>query len=177
VSAQRALMLLPGDINPLPWPLPASASSSPHCTPWHPAAQKRASWTINVAAGDSLLYGDRWTRTGERVAHQPWLSTEESWAPPIYALNSRVELQRIRGSSTSWGTRRTSRSYDAELNAVYRKLYTCHRRYWLSLSSSGFSLWPGTTKRPRCRLRRHDYGHPFMTRVGEEADRGVLPVY
>ncbi len=31
-------------------------------------------WTINVAAGDSLLYGDRWTRTGERVAHQPWLS-------------------------------------------------------------------------------------------------------
>ena len=47
-----------------------------------------------IAAGDSLLYGDRWTRTGERVAPQPWLSTEESWAPPIYALEQPQELQR-----------------------------------------------------------------------------------
>jgi hypothetical protein len=93
-------------------------------------------WTINVAAGDSLLYGDRWTRTGERVAHQPWLSTEESWAPPIYALEQPQELQRILGQQYHIvvGNPPYITVKDVELNAAYRERYdTCHRQYSLAV--------------------------------------------
>ena len=93
-------------------------------------------WTINVAAGDSLLYGDRWTRTGERVAHQPWLSTEESWAPPIYALEQPQELQRILGQQyhVVVGNPPYITVKDAELNAAYRERYgTCHQKYSLGV--------------------------------------------
>ena len=93
-------------------------------------------WTINVAAGDSLLYGDRWTRTGERVAHQPWLSTEESWAPPIYALEQPQELQHILGQQyhVVVGNPPYITVKDAELNAAYRERYdTCHQQYSLGV--------------------------------------------
>jgi hypothetical protein len=93
-------------------------------------------WTINVAAGDSLLYGDRWTRTGDRVAHQPWLSTDVSWAPPIYALEQPQELQRILGQQyhVVVGNPPYITVKDAELNAAYRERYsTCHQKYSLSV--------------------------------------------
>jgi hypothetical protein len=70
------------------------------------------------------------------VAHQPWLSTEESWAPPIYALEQPQELQRILGQQyhVVVGNPPYITVKDAELNTAYRERYnTCHRQYSLAV--------------------------------------------
>jgi hypothetical protein len=52
-------------------------------------------WKIHLATGDSLLFGSRWTRTGERLAEQKWLGDDEEWAPPIYACEDRQAIQEV----------------------------------------------------------------------------------
>ena len=55
-------------------------------------------WKIHLATGDSLLFGSRWNRTGEKVQEQTWFATDEgSWAPEIYACEDKEALQEVLG--------------------------------------------------------------------------------
>ena len=40
---------------------------------WHQATEAGTGWNVHLATGDSLLFGSRWNRTGEKIAEQAWL--------------------------------------------------------------------------------------------------------
>ena len=50
-------------------------------------------WNIHLATGDSLLFGSRWNRSGEKVTEQGWFASDEgSWATEIYACEDKAGL-------------------------------------------------------------------------------------
>ena len=63
-------------------------------------------WKIHLATGDSLLFGSRWNRSGEKVTEQGWLASDEgSWAPEIYAVRRQKPV-----SNQCWASSITSSS-------------------------------------------------------------------
>ncbi len=91
-------------------------------------------WTIHLATGDSLLFGSRWNRRGDRVSEQTWFATDEgSWAPEIYACEDREALQEVLGQPyhAVVGNPPYITVKDSSLNAAYRNRYpeVCHRQY------------------------------------------------
>jgi hypothetical protein len=94
-------------------------------------------WKIHLATGDSLLFGSRWTRTGEKVIEQGWLaSDEESWAPEIYACEDKEAIQEVlcQQYHAVVGNPPYIIVRDRTLNTAYRERYsTCHQKYSLAV--------------------------------------------
>jgi hypothetical protein len=94
-------------------------------------------WTIHLATGDSLLFGSRWSRTGDKVQEQSWFATDEgSWAPEIYACEDKDALQEVLGQQyhAVVGNPPYITVKDKSLNDAYRGRYTtCHRKYSLAV--------------------------------------------
>jgi hypothetical protein len=94
-------------------------------------------WKIHLATGDSLLFGHRWSREGERIHEQKWLaSDEESWAPEIYACEDKETVQEILGQQyhAVVGNPPYIVVRDSKLNAAYRERFptVCYRQYSLA---------------------------------------------
>ena len=93
-------------------------------------------WKIHLATGDSLLFGSRWNRSGEKVTEQGWLTSGEgSWAPEIYACEDKYALQEVLGQQyhAVVGNPPYITVKDKSLNDAYRHRYsTCHRKYSLA---------------------------------------------
>ncbi|RLS84210.1 MAG: BREX-2 system adenine-specific DNA-methyltransferase PglX, partial [Planctomycetota bacterium] len=90
-------------------------------------------WKINLAVGDSLLFGSDLSWDGARnpIQHQQ----DFTEINPIYAVEDRSELQRILGQGyhAVVGNPPYITVKDKVMNESYRVLYsTCHRRYSLS---------------------------------------------
>lgn len=94
-------------------------------------------WKVHLATGDSLLFGSRWNRSGEKISEQGWLGTdEESWAPEIYACEDQIAIEEVLGQQYDVvvGNPPYITVGDDALNAAYRKRYTtCHRLYSLAV--------------------------------------------
>ncbi len=94
-------------------------------------------WNIHLATGDSLLFGNRWNRTGQKRVEQTFFATEEeSWAPEIYACEDKEEISRALGQQyhAVVGNPPYITVKDKALNQAYRDRYaTCHRQYSLSV--------------------------------------------
>ena len=91
-------------------------------------------WKIHLATGDSLLFGSRWNRSGDKVQEQTWFATDEgSWAPEIYACEDKEGLQDVLGHQyhAVVGNPPYITVKDAKLNEAYRQRYprVCHRKY------------------------------------------------
>jgi hypothetical protein len=91
-------------------------------------------WTIHLATGDSLLFGSRWNRTGNKSQDQTWFASDEgSWAPEIYACEDKDALQKVLGQQyhAVVGNPPYITVKDTSLNAAYRNRYpqVCHRQY------------------------------------------------
>jgi hypothetical protein len=93
-------------------------------------------WKIHLATGDSLLFGNRWDRSGEKVKEQGWLATdEEIWAPEIYACEDKETVQEILGQQyhAVVGNPPYITPKDRASNAEYRRRYmTAYDKYHLS---------------------------------------------
>ena len=94
-------------------------------------------WKIHLATGDSLLFGSRWNRSGDKVLEQTWLATDEgSWAPEIYACEEKDALKEVLGQQyhAVVGNPPYIIVRDRTLNAAYRDRYaTCHQKYSLAV--------------------------------------------
>ncbi len=94
-------------------------------------------WTIHLATGDTLLFGTRRDRFGNKVQEQSWLGTqEENWAPEIYACEDRKAIQDIlcQQYHVVVGNPPYIIVHDRVLNAAYRRRYlTCHQKYSLAV--------------------------------------------
>jgi hypothetical protein len=94
-------------------------------------------WRIHLATGDSLLFGSRWNRSGDKVQEQAWFATDEgSWAPEIYACEDKTGLQEVLGQQyhAVVGNPPYIIVRDRTLNAAYRDRYaTCHQKYSLAV--------------------------------------------
>jgi|694.fasta_scaffold79988_2 hypothetical protein len=94
-------------------------------------------WKIHLATGDSLLFGKRWDREGNKKAEQQFLGTkEESWAPEIYACEDKEAISEVLGQQyhAVVGNPPYIVPKDKALNQAYRDRYpTCHRKYSLSV--------------------------------------------
>jgi hypothetical protein len=94
-------------------------------------------WKTQLATGDSLLFGSRWNRSGEKVQEQKWFATDEgSWAPEIYACEDKDGLEEVLGQQyhAVVGNPPYITVKDASLNTAYRDRYpTCHRQYSLAV--------------------------------------------
>jgi hypothetical protein len=94
-------------------------------------------WKVHLATGDSLLFGSRWTRAGEKVVEQGWLaSDEESWAPDIYACEDKEAIQEVlcQQYHAAVGNPPYIIVQDRMLNLAYRERYsTCHQKYSLAV--------------------------------------------
>jgi hypothetical protein len=94
-------------------------------------------WKIHLATGDSLLFGSRWNRSGDKVQEQNWFATDEgSWAPEIYACEDKDAIQEVLGQQyhAVVGNPPYITVKDCSLNAAYRDRYTtCHRQYSLAV--------------------------------------------
>jgi hypothetical protein len=94
-------------------------------------------WNIHLATGDSLLFGSRWDRHGDKKAEQQFLGTdEESWAPEIYACEDKEALSEVLGQQyhAVVGNPPYITVKDKRLNQAYRDRYsTCHKKYSLSV--------------------------------------------
>ena len=101
------------------------------------AAEGAPGWKIHLATGDSLLFGSRWNRSGDKVQEQTWFATDEgSWAPEIYACEDKDALQEVLGQQyhAVVGNPPYITVKDRTLNAAYRERYsTCHRQYSLAV--------------------------------------------
>jgi hypothetical protein len=91
-------------------------------------------WKIHLATGDSLLFGSRWNRSGEKVTEQGWFASEEgSWAPEIYACEDKAGLESVLGQQyhVVAGNPPYITVKDSRLNEAYRQRYpkVCHRQY------------------------------------------------
>ncbi len=83
-------------------------------------------WNINLATGDSLLFGSRWDREGNKKAEQTFFSSgEESWAPDIYACEDKEAISEVLGQQyhAVVGNPPYIRSFDASRNDIYRDRY------------------------------------------------------
>lgn len=94
-------------------------------------------WNIHLATGDSLLFGNRWNRVGQKRVEQTFFATEEeTWAPEIYACEDKEEISRALGQQyhAVVGNPPYITVKDNALNQAYRDRYvTCHRQYSLSV--------------------------------------------
>jgi len=94
-------------------------------------------WTIHLATGDSLLFGSRWNRSGDKVPEQTWFATDEgNWAPEIYACEEKEAIREVMGQQyhAVVGNPPYITVKDSSLNAAYRNRYpTCHRQYSLAV--------------------------------------------
>ena len=84
-------------------------------------------WKIHLATGDSLLFGSRWNRSGDKVQEQTWFATDEgSWAPEIYACEDKEALQEVLGQQyhAVVGNPPYIIVKDRSLNAAYRDRYS-----------------------------------------------------
>lgn len=94
-------------------------------------------WDIHLATGDSLLFGSRWDREGEKKGEQQFFATdEESWAPEIYACEDKESLSEVLGQQyhAVVGNPPYITVKDKGLNKAYRERYSaCHRQYSLSV--------------------------------------------
>ena len=94
-------------------------------------------WTIHLATGDSLLFGNRWDQDGKKKSEQQFLGTaEESWAPDIYACEDKDAISEILGQQyhAVVGNPPYITVSDRSLNTVYRERYSsCHQKYSLSV--------------------------------------------
>jgi hypothetical protein len=91
-------------------------------------------WKIHLATGDSLLFGSRWNRSGEKVTEQGWFASDEgSWAPEIYACEDKAGLESVLGQQyhVVVGNPPYITVKDSRLNDAYRQRYpkVCHRQY------------------------------------------------
>jgi hypothetical protein len=91
-------------------------------------------WKINLAVGDSLLFGSDLSWDGARnpIQHQQ----DFTEINPIYAVEDRSELQRIlnQGYHAVVGNPPYITVKDKSQGDAYRKLYSaCHRKYSLSV--------------------------------------------
>ncbi|MFO7905678.1 MAG: BREX-2 system adenine-specific DNA-methyltransferase PglX, partial [Pirellulaceae bacterium] len=97
-------------------------------------------WNIHLATGDSLLFGNRWIRDGEKKAEQQFFRTEdESWAPEIYACEDKEAVSEVLGQQyhAVVGNPPYIIVRDRTLNQAYRARYsTCHQKYSLSVPFS-----------------------------------------
>src|SRR4051812_48666864 len=83
-------------------------------------------WKIHLATGDSLLFGSRWNRSGEKVTEQGWLASDEgSWAPELYACEDRNALHDVLGQQyhVVVGNPPYITVKDSRLNEAYRQRY------------------------------------------------------
>jgi hypothetical protein len=94
-------------------------------------------WKIHLATGDSLLFGSRWNRSGEKVTEQGWFASDEgSWAPEVYACEDKDGLESVLGQQyhVVVGNPPYIIVRDRTLNAAYRNRYpTCHQKYSLAV--------------------------------------------
>jgi hypothetical protein len=94
-------------------------------------------WQVHLATGDSLLFGSRWNRTGDKVWEQKWIATDEgSWAPDIYACEDREGVREVLGQQyhTVVGNPPYITVKDKSLNTAYRDRYaTCRQKYSLAV--------------------------------------------
>ncbi|WP_166831570.1 BREX-2 system adenine-specific DNA-methyltransferase PglX [Thalassoroseus pseudoceratinae] len=94
-------------------------------------------WNIHLATGDSLLFGSRWDREGNKKGEQQFLGTaEESWAPHIYACEDKSAVSEVLGQQyhVVVGNPPYITPKDNALNQAYRDRYsTCHRQYSLAV--------------------------------------------
>ena len=95
-------------------------------------------WSIHLATGDSLLFGNRWMRDGGKAAEQQFFATEEggSWAPEIYACEDQEGLSEVLGQQyhVVVGNPPYITVKDKSLNQAYRDRYAaCHRKYSLAV--------------------------------------------
>ncbi len=108
-------------------------------------------WKINLAVGDSLLFGSDLSWDGARnpIQHQQ----DFTEINPIYAVEDRSELQRILGQGyhAVVGNPPYITVKDKSQGDAYRKLYSaCHRKYSLSVPFAQrfwqLALHPSETK-------------------------------
>lgn len=94
-------------------------------------------WKIHLATGDSLLFGSRWDREGNKKAEQQFLGTEEeSWAPEIYACEDKDAISEVLGQQyhAVVGNPPYIIVRDRRLNQAYRERYaTCSGKYSLAV--------------------------------------------
>jgi hypothetical protein len=93
-------------------------------------------WAVHLATGDSLLFGNRWNRSGEKVQEQKWFATDEgSWAPEIYGCEDKDALQEVLGQQyhAVVGNPPYITPKDPASSKEYRKRYkTAYDKYHLS---------------------------------------------
>ena len=95
-------------------------------------------WKVHLATGDSLLFGSRRNRSGEKVTEQGWFASDEgSWAPEIYACEDKDALEELLGQQyhAVVGNPPYITVKDSRLNEAYRQRYprVCHRQYSLAV--------------------------------------------
>lgn len=94
-------------------------------------------WKIHLATGDSLLFGSRWDREGNKKAEQQFLgANEESWAPELYACEDKDAISEVLGQQyhAVVGNPPYITVNDKRLNDAYRQRYsTCYRAYSLGV--------------------------------------------
>jgi hypothetical protein len=97
--------------------------------------KKAPAWNIHLAAGDSLLFGNRWDREGKKRGEQQFFETdEESWAPEIYACEDKEAISEVLGQQyhAVVGNPPYITVKDKSLNQAYRDKYLyCHQKYSL----------------------------------------------
>ena len=108
-------------------------------------------WNINLAVGDSLLFGSDLSWNGARIPIQHQQDFTE--INPIYAVEDRQELQRIlnQGYHAVVGNPPYITVKDKSQGDAYRRLYSaCHRKYSLSVPFAQkfwqLALHPSETK-------------------------------
>lgn len=97
--------------------------------------RKAPAWTLHLAVGDSLLFGDRWTRSGEKVSRQQFLGDDESWAPDIYVCEEPEAIQEVLGQQyhAVVGNPPYITSKDRARRTEYRNRYvSAHDKFHLS---------------------------------------------
>ncbi|MEQ9379352.1 MAG: BREX-2 system adenine-specific DNA-methyltransferase PglX, partial [Pirellulales bacterium] len=94
-------------------------------------------WNIHLATGDSLLFGSRWDREGNKKSEQQFLGTDaESWAPDIYACGDKETISEVLGQQyhVVVGNPPYIIVRDRSLNQAYRDRYSaCHQKNSLSV--------------------------------------------
>ena len=100
--------------------------------------KKAPAWNIHLASGDSLLFGNRWNRSGQKVDEEVWFTTDEgSWAPEIYACEDKDGVAEILGRQyyVVVGNPPYITVKDSRLNDAYRQRYpkVCHRQYSIAV--------------------------------------------
>ncbi len=135
-------------------------------------------WKIHLATGDSLLFGSRWNRSGEKMQEQTWFATDEgSWAPEIYACEDKEALQEVLGRQyhAVVGNPPYITVKDRAINEAYRERYTtCHRQYSLGVpfTERFFDLALASDEDRSARLRGDDHFQlVHEARVWQEVDR------